>query len=180
MHQINKNMKYSFPDNSNPLPEKSNLNKILAIITITILVLFGLFLTTAYYIKKYSFQTNKNINTNVRTIAAALPQEPDILYERGGIITDIQADFITVQTRVRTTSVTPATAYEMRNLTVYIDKNTVFTKKSIAEFNQTGIIPVAEPSSRNELRIGDLVNVKANINIKDLTTFTASGIELIY
>jgi flagellar basal body-associated protein FliL len=174
-------MKYSYVDNTDSQAEKSNLSKLLAIIVLIIILLLAIFLTTAHFIKKYSTLTkNENINSDVRAIAASLPKEPSTLFSRGGKITDIQSEYIVVQTRVRTDSLVPASAYEIRNLAVYYDINTEFTKKSIAEFNQTGIMPASEPASRNDLRIGDSVNVTANVNIKNLTTFTATEIELIY
>lgn len=174
-------MKYSFPDSTDSFSEKNNFSKIITIIIIVILILLGLFLATAYFINKNSnLNQNKNTNGQARTMSVSMPQEPAIIYKRSGQITDIQIEFFVIQTKVRTDSYDPALAYEMRNLSVYFDENTVFTKKNFSDFNQTQIIPESKSSSKKELHIGDTINVTASVNIKDLTSFTATEIELIY
>jgi len=149
------------------------------IIIIVVLVLLIIFTVLAYLIRNQNF-SNVGINTNTRAIAASLPREPTTVYERSGTITAISQTYITIQTRVRTNSYQAVNAYEYRTLTVNFDLSTNFTKKSVSEFTQTGIIPASESSSRSELHVGDTVNVKASVNIKDLDTFTAIQIEKIY
>jgi hypothetical protein len=164
--------------NNYRLPEHAYFNKILIKLMIIIFTLLLFFLATAYLIKNKS-QTTDNKSMQERALAASLPLEPDVIYMRGGTITDIRASFITVSSVVRTTSYDPETAYETKTLTLNIDGGTNYYKKDYRTFNDDMAMPTAQASSLGELRRGDYIVFKSNSNIKDSTSFNVREITLI-
>lgn len=178
-------MEKSSLNNSQPLPEKDYFNKILIKLAIIIFALLIIFLVVAYLIQRSSKFTEQNPNeqnlndSSSKAIAATLPSEAATIYQRSGTITEIQAGYLVMQSRFRTGSSDPRNAYTMRSVTVYVDANTVYTKKSLTDFKQTKIVPSSQPSSKSELGIGDTINVRASVNIKNSTSFTATAIEKI-
>lgn len=168
-------------NNHHSLPEKDYFNKFLIKLAIIIFILLSVFLLALYLIQKNLKLTeeNKNLNQSPKVLAAILPREATVVYHRSGMITNIQSSYITIRSQIRTTSPNPLQAYETKTLTVYIDDNTVYTKRNYQNFNQTKVVPPAEPSNKSELRVNDFVNVKSNTNIKGLTSFTAIAIEKV-
>lgn len=160
------------------LPEKSYFNKVLAILIVVIFVLFIFIIYAAYLLNKNGLLTTGNLSDK-RAIAAYLPKEPSIIYQRSGIITDIRPAFITVQSSLRTTSYDPAQAYQTQTLTLLIDANTIYTKRDFRNFNQTLVIPTAQTAIFSELVIGDYVQFVSNVNIKSLTSFYVTKVEKI-
>lgn len=160
------------------LPEKSYFNKVIILLITLVFILFIIFILAIYLINK-NIITQDNLGEKGKAIAVVLPPEPNIIYKRSGSITNIQANSITVQSRVRTTSNNPATAYEMKTFTLSIDTNTIYTKRDFRNFNQTKIIPPSQPSNFGELRRGETIHYKSNVNIKGLTSFYVTNIELI-
>jgi len=167
-----------------PFPEKDNFNKILIILAIAVFSLIIIFLMAIYLLQKNRQLVEENLNTNQIIVESSykIPLEPEILYQRGGTIIDLQPTFLILRSQIRNNLNTddPNLAYELKDLIINLDENTHYLKRSLDLFRQTKITPPAESSSKSELKIGDQVNIRANVNIKNLTTFTATEVELIY
>lgn len=170
-----------FSDPEGNFPEKSHLNKALIIIILLIFIFTGSFILAIYLIKKsfVNYNLNENISITDKVTNILFP-EPAVIYKRGGEIIEIKGNYLIIKSPIRTQSNELAQAYELKNLTVYLDNNTVFIKTSLSEYQQTKNVPASTPNSFNELKVGDEVNVMANVNIKNLTAFTATEVELIY
>jgi len=159
------------------LPEKSYFNKVLILLIIIIFVLFCFIVYAAYLLNKKGLITSESFAK--RAVAAYLPKEPNIIYRRSGTITEIRANSLKVQSVIRTTSYDPTQAYTTQILTLSIDASTVYTKRDFRDFNQNLIIPPSQASSLAELRVGDTIQFRSNVNIKNLTAFYVTNVEKI-
>lgn len=169
-----------FFDPEDNFPEKSHLNKALIIIILLIFIFTGSFILAIYLIKKsfINYNLNENISITDKVTNILFP-EPAVIYKRGGEIIEIKNNYLVIASLVRTASNELNQTYQLKNLTVYFDSNTLFIKTGLTEYQQTKNVPSPQPSSLNELKVGDEVNVTAKENIKNLTEITANEIELI-
>lgn len=115
-----------------------------------------------------------------RALVAILPKEAPVVYVRGGIITQKKDNYFVITSQVRSDEDDPALAFTEKTFTIYFNNETRFIKSNYQNFNQTQIVPIPEPAQKSEFKTGQSINARSTTNIKNLDSFTASEIELIY